>query len=55
MSKYQIESTAGVIFGVYEGETPEDAFAAMCADAGDEPGSEAAGSAADWLISEVTA
>lgn len=34
---YQIESTAGVILGIYEGETARDAVAAMHADAGHLP------------------
>jgi hypothetical protein len=53
MARFQIESKAGVVYGVYEGDTSEQAFAAMCADAGDETGSEAAGSAADWIIRPV--
>lgn len=51
MSKYQIESKAGVIFGVYEGETEEAAFAAMVADGGGDE--ETAGTAKDWIITEV--
>jgi hypothetical protein len=50
MTKYQIESKAGEVFGTYEGDTPEEAFAAMCVEAGDEPGSEASGTAQDWII-----
>lgn len=53
MTKFQIESKSGDAFGVYEGETAEDAFAAMCADAGDEPSSETAGQAQDWIIKEI--
>jgi len=49
MPYFQIESRAGAVFGVYDGETPEDAFAAMVADAG--AGSE--GTAADWIISRA--
>lgn len=45
---YQIESKDGTIFGSYEGETPEEAFAAMVADGmGD---TETAGTADDWII-----
>ena len=35
MSKYQIENTtSGVVFGIYEGETERDALDAMARDAG---------------------
>lgn len=47
---YRISSKGGVDFGVYPGNTPEEAFAAMVADAGE---SEATGSPADWFIEEV--
>lgn len=56
MSSYYIESKAGVIFGIYEGDTPEGAFAAMVADAGDgvdTDGSSTAGTADDWIIIDV--
>lgn len=56
MSKFRITSKAGVEFGVYEGETREEAFAAMVADAGDgvdDAGNRTAGSAAHWIIEEV--
>lgn len=56
MTKFRITSKAGVEFGVYEGETKEDAFEAMVADAGDgvdDDGNRTAGSAADWIIEEV--
>jgi hypothetical protein len=49
MPYFQIESRAGAVFGIYEGETPEDAFAAMVADAG----AGAEGTAADWIIDSV--
>lgn len=49
MPHFQIESRAGAVFGVYEGETSEDAFAAMVADAG----AGAEGTAADWIISRA--
>jgi len=49
--QYQIESRDGTIYGTYEGETPEDAFAAMVEDGmGDE---ETAGTADDWIITPV--
>ena len=51
MAKYQIESKAGLIFGVYEGETHEEAFAHMVEDAGTSGGAE--GSPNDWIIFEV--
>jgi hypothetical protein len=34
MKKYQIESAAGVVLGIYEGESESDAIAAMYRDAG---------------------
>lgn len=34
MKKFQIESEAGVVMGIYEGETKEDAVLAMRKDAG---------------------
>jgi hypothetical protein len=52
MSKWKIESKAGVIFGVYEGETAEDAFAAMVEEGGSSDGAE--GEASDWIITEVS-
>ena len=50
MPYFQIESRAGAVFGIYEGETPEDAFAAMVADAG----AGAEGTAADWIIAAIS-
>jgi hypothetical protein len=35
MSKWIIESTAGAVFGVYEGDTKRDAFMAMLDESGD--------------------
>ena len=52
MSKFFIESKAGVIFGVYEGGNAAEAFAAMVADGGDAQG--AAGTLADWTVLQVT-
>lgn len=57
MSKYYIESQAGVVYGIYDGATPEDAFEAMVADAGDGydvDGRRTAGTVDDWIIIEVT-
>ena len=53
MNKYQIESRAGVVFGIYEGATPRDAFLAMLAEAGGEYGAEHVGTEADWIITHV--
>lgn len=53
---YQISSKAGVDFGLYSGETPEAAFAAMVAEGGDgtdADGNSTAGSMADWITEEV--
>lgn len=53
MSKWIIESTAGVVMGVYAGETPKDALAAMATELGmgeygeTYPGP---GTEADWII-----
>jgi hypothetical protein len=33
-SKYKIESKSGVVLGVYSGETKEEAYLALCRDAG---------------------
>lgn len=57
MSKYTIESKAGVVHGTYEGETPKDAFLAMLAKAGDagEYGEPHVGTEADWIIKPVSA
>ena len=48
MSKFLIESKAGVYFGAYDGETAEEAFAAMVTDGGGSDGAE--GTAEDWII-----
>ena len=48
MSKFYIESKAGVIMGIYEGASAEDAVAALNADAG------ADSVASDWIILEAT-
>ena len=48
MSKFYIESQAGVIMGIYEGASAEDAVAALNADAGSDS------VAADWIILAVT-
>ena len=50
MTQFYIESKAGVIFGIYEGATKEDAIAALYADAGYR---EPLGAPADWIVIEV--
>ena len=50
---FRITSKAGLDFGLYEGETAEAAFAAMCADGAGEVGDETVGTAKDWIIEEV--
>lgn len=47
MSKFYIESKAGVIMGIYEGASAEDAVAALNADAGSDSVAD------DWIIIEV--
>ena len=47
MGKFYIESKAGVIMGVYEGASAEDAVAALNADAGSDSVAD------DWIILEV--
>ena len=57
MKKFQIESTAGIVYGIYEGETREDAFRAMAIDAGHSPediGEWPLGGPDDWIIEEVS-
>lgn len=56
MGKFQITSKAGVDFGIYEGDTEEEAFSAMIADGGDgedDAGRSTAGAAQDWIIHAV--
>lgn len=48
MNSYYIESKAGVVMGIYEGDTEEAAVAALNADAGVES------TVADWTIIAVT-
>lgn len=50
MQTWKIESKAGVDFGVWPGETAEQAFAAMVAEGGGEVGEPHVGTAADWFI-----
>lgn len=47
MGMYHIESKAGVIMGVYEGATADEAVAALNADVGGES------EPSDWIILEV--
>lgn len=57
MNAYRISSKAGVDFGVYEGDTPEAAFAAMVAEGGDgvdSEGGSTSGSIGDWIIEPVS-
>ena len=51
MNKFCIKSKAGVIMGVYEGTTKEDAIAALYAD--DAGYREPLEAPADWIILEV--
>ena len=57
MNTYRIESKAGVIFGDYSGNSPEEAFAAMIADVGgpatDANGDPVEGLPSDWHITPV--
>lgn len=53
MATFQISSKGGADFGVYQGETAAEAFAAMVADGDGEIGSPEVGTAADWIIQEV--
>lgn len=48
MAQFYIESKAGVIMGIYEGASADDAVAALSSDAG---GSDSV--AADWIVIEV--
>ncbi|MFA7327318.1 MAG: hypothetical protein WC121_11680 [Candidatus Kapaibacterium sp.] len=55
-NSYRITSKAGADFGVYAGETAEEAFAAMvaeCGDGVDTEGNSTVGTMADWIIEEV--
>ena len=55
-NSYRITSKAGADFGVYQGATAEEAFAAMVAESGDgvdTDGNSTAGTMADWIIEEV--
>ena len=57
MKRYEIASKGGESFGIYEGNTPEEAWAAMVEDAGgpgtDDDGKPLEGTPADWIIVEV--
>ena len=50
MLQFHIGSAAGVDYGVWPGDTPEAAFAAMVADAGGTVGDLEVGTADDWII-----
>lgn len=47
MTLWKIESKAGAVDGAYPGETPEEALAAMAAEAGGEGGDETTGTPED--------
>lgn len=57
MKTYRIMSTEGLDFGLFQGDTPEEAWEAMVQDAGghttDEEGHDTVGTPADWIIKEV--
>lgn len=53
MQTWKIYSKAGADFGVWPGETAEQAFAAMVAEGGGEVGAPHVGTAADWIINEA--
>jgi hypothetical protein len=52
MSKWIIESNAGVFYGTYEGASEKDAFMAMLDESGDVSayGEAHVGTEADWII-----
>ena len=50
--KYQIYSKEGVGYGIFEGDTPKDAFLEMVLDGGGEYGSPEVGTEDDWTIVE---
>ena len=53
MAQYIITSTGGTEYGVWEAETPKDAFIAMLAEAGGEYGDSSVGTEEDWIITEL--
>lgn len=56
MAHYLIESKASATMGVYSGDTPDEAFAAMLEDAGydvGDIGSDEVGTIDDWHVDEV--
>lgn len=50
---WKIASRAGVDYGVYAGETAEEAFMAMVRDAGGQYGDVQTGTASDWVITRA--
>jgi hypothetical protein len=52
MSKWTVESKAGVIYGIYDGASAREAFLAMLDDYGDASvyGAAHVGTEADWII-----
>jgi hypothetical protein len=55
MNAYRISSTSGVVYGIYEGDTPEEAFRAMARDGGADPDDpdDPVGRPEDWIIEEI--
>lgn len=53
MTSFRIASKSGSDYGIYDGVTPEAAFAAMVADGGGEIGAPEVGTADDWVIVPV--
>jgi hypothetical protein len=50
MNRYAISSKSDESFGVFDGDTPDEAFAAMVADAGGAIGDESVGTISDWIV-----
>lgn len=50
---WRIVSRAGIEYGIYAGETAEEAFMAMVRDAGGQYGDVQTGTASDWVITRA--